>query len=112
VAFHHPDAADIGGAPLGVLLHPVQLYESLTCFALFGFLVWLSRRRKFQGEIILAYSILYAVARFLLEYYRGDEDRGFMLGGQLSTSQFVAVVILLISVPLIFKLKASKALSL
>jgi phosphatidylglycerol---prolipoprotein diacylglyceryl transferase len=112
IVFHHPDAADIGGAPLGVPLHPVQLYESFACFALFFFLVWLTRRRKFQGEIILAYSILYAVARFLIEYFRGDADRGFILGGLLSTSQFVSVVILMISVPLLFKLKGTKALSL
>jgi phosphatidylglycerol---prolipoprotein diacylglyceryl transferase len=112
VAFHHPDAADIGGAPLGVPLHPVQLYESVICLALFFFLVWLGRRKRFQGEIILAYSVVYAIARFLLEYYRGDADRGFILGGLLSTSQFIAIAVLLICVPLFFKLKDSKPQSL
>jgi len=108
VAFQHPDAAEIGGAPLGVPLHPVQLYESLTCFALFFVLVWLGRQKHFQGWIILAYSILYAVARFVLEYFRGDVDRGVFLGGLLSTSQLVAIAVLLISVPLTFKLKDAK----
>jgi phosphatidylglycerol:prolipoprotein diacylglycerol transferase len=112
VTFHHPDAAAIGGAPLGVPLHPVQLYESFTCLILFLFLVWLARRKRFHGEIILAYSILYAIARFFLEYFRGDSDRGFVFGGLLSTSQFIAVVVLLICVPLFFKLKGSKALDL
>jgi phosphatidylglycerol:prolipoprotein diacylglycerol transferase len=112
VAFRHPDAADIGGAPLGIPLHPVQLYESLTCLIFFSFLVWLTRRRRFHGEIILAYSILYAIARFLLEYFRGDADRGFVLGGSLSTSQFIAVVVVLVSVSLAYKLKGSKRLSL
>ena len=37
VTFKDPDAADIGGAPLGIPLHPVQLYESLVCLALFFF---------------------------------------------------------------------------
>jgi phosphatidylglycerol:prolipoprotein diacylglycerol transferase len=98
VAFHHPDAAEIGGAPLGVPLHPVQIYESLACLVLFFFLVWLARRKKFVGEVILAYSILYAIARFLLEHVRGDADRGFV--ALLSTSQLIAVVVLVICVPL------------
>jgi phosphatidylglycerol:prolipoprotein diacylglycerol transferase len=112
VIFTHPDAADIGGAPLGIPLHPVQLYESLICLILFFFLVWRTRYKRFQGQIILAYSILYAIARFLLEYFRGDADRGFILGGLLSTSQFIAIVVVLVSVPLMFKLKGSKHLSL
>lgn len=95
IAFTHPDAAAIGGAPLGVFLHPVQLYESLACLGLFFFLVWLAGRRRFEGEIILAYSALYAVIRFFLEFVRGDADRGFVFGGALSTSQFIAVLVLL-----------------
>jgi phosphatidylglycerol:prolipoprotein diacylglycerol transferase len=108
VVFRHPDAADIGGAPLGIPLHPVQLYESLICLILFCFLVWLTRRKRFHGEIILAYSILYAIARFFLEYLRGDADRGFVLGGLLSTSQFIAIMVVLISVPLALRLRGSK----
>jgi phosphatidylglycerol:prolipoprotein diacylglycerol transferase len=100
VAFTHPDAAEIGGAPLGVPLHPVQLYESILCFGLFFFLVWLTRRKRFEGEIILAYSVLYAIVRFLLEFLRGDADRGFIFGGILSTSQAIAVVIVVICIPL------------
>jgi len=100
VAFHDPDAAEIGGAPLGVPLHPVQLYESAICLAIFFFLVRLARRKRFEGEIILAYSITYALARFFLEYLRGDMDRGFLFGGMLSTSQFIAVIVLIIAVPL------------
>jgi phosphatidylglycerol:prolipoprotein diacylglycerol transferase len=99
VIFTDPEAVEIGGTPLGIPLHPVQLYESLICLGLFFFLVWLTRRKRFEGEIILAYSILYAVARFLLEYLRGDADRGFVFGGLLSVSQFAAVVILLVCVP-------------
>jgi phosphatidylglycerol:prolipoprotein diacylglycerol transferase len=100
VTFRDPDAAEIGGAPLGVPLHPVQLYESGVCLAIFFFLVWLARRKRFDGEIILAYSIMYAVARFFLEYLRGDMDRGFLFGGMLSTSQFIAIIVLIAAVPL------------
>jgi phosphatidylglycerol:prolipoprotein diacylglycerol transferase len=93
VTFTDPDAARIGGAPLGVPLHPVQLYESIVCLALFAILVRLSRRKRFDGEIILDYTFLYAVARFVLELFRGDADRGFVFGGWLSTSQFIALVL-------------------
>jgi phosphatidylglycerol---prolipoprotein diacylglyceryl transferase len=93
ITFTDPDAASIGGAPLGVPLHPVQLYESIVCLILFVVLVRLIRRKRFDGEVILAYTFLYAVARFVLEFYRGDADRGFVLGGLLSTSQFIAVIL-------------------
>jgi phosphatidylglycerol:prolipoprotein diacylglycerol transferase len=91
VRFTDPDAAEIGGAPLGVPLHPVQLYESAICLVLFFVLVWLGRRRHRDGDIIVAYTLLYAMARFGLEYFRGDADRGFVFGGLLSTSQFIGI---------------------
>lgn len=92
VSFTDPEAARLGGVPLGVPLHPVQLYESAACLVLFFVLVRLSRRKRFDGEVILAYTLLYAVARFALEFFRGDADRGFVYGGVLSTSQFIAVI--------------------
>jgi phosphatidylglycerol---prolipoprotein diacylglyceryl transferase len=93
VTFTDPDAANVGGAPLGVPLHPVQLYESIVCFVLFFILVRISRRKKFDGQVILAYTLLYAAARFALEFFRGDADRGFVFGGALSTSQFIAAIL-------------------
>jgi phosphatidylglycerol---prolipoprotein diacylglyceryl transferase len=93
VTFTDPEAARIGGAPLGVPLHPVQLYESLVCLLLFVMLVRLSRDKRFDGQVILTYTFTYAVARFVLEFFRGDADRGFVFGGLLSTSQFIAVLL-------------------
>jgi hypothetical protein len=69
VTFTDPDAARIGGVSLGVPLHPVQLYESAVCLALFGVLMWLARRRHRDGDIIAAYTLLYAIARFVLEFF-------------------------------------------
>jgi phosphatidylglycerol---prolipoprotein diacylglyceryl transferase len=92
VTFTDPDAATIGGAPLGVPLHPVQAYESVVCAVLFVILIRILRRRRFEGEVILAYTALYAIARFVLEFLRGDADRGFVLGW-LSTSQFIAAIL-------------------
>lgn len=94
VTFTDPDAAALGGAPLGVPLHPVQLYESLICLALFFLLARLLRRPHRPGTVILAYTGCYAVARFMLEFFRGDADRGFVFGNQLSTSQFIGVLLI------------------
>lgn len=96
VVFTDPDAAAIGGAPLGVPLHPVQLYESAFCFVLFMLLAWLARRPHRDGDVIVTYTGVYAVGRFLLEYLRGDVDRGFVLGGLFSTSQFIAMLMVLL----------------
>jgi phosphatidylglycerol---prolipoprotein diacylglyceryl transferase len=100
VSFTDPDAAQIGGAPLNVPLHPVQLYESLFCFMLFFFLVHKSKNRKFEGQVILAYSLLYAAGRFMIEFVRGDADRGFVLSGVLSTSQLCAILVACVCIPL------------
>lgn len=93
VTFTDSDAACIGSAPIGAPLHPMQLYESMVCLVLFAVLVRLGRRRRFDGGVILAYTLLYAIARFVLEFFRGDADRGFTFGGLLSTSQFVAAIL-------------------
>jgi len=97
VTFRDPDAASIGGAPLGVPLHPVQVYESLVCLVLFVVLVRLGRRRHSAGDIIVAYTAGYAAARFVLEFFRGDADRGFLFGGALSTSQFIGIVMFVLA---------------
>ena len=62
-------------------LHPTQLYESLACFLIFFVLLWLAPRKRFHGQVVLAYVALYAVARFVLEFFRGDAARGGVFGG-------------------------------
>ena len=50
------------------------------------------RRRLPAGSVLGAYLVGYGVARFVIEFFRGDPDRGFVLGGMLSTSQAIAAV--------------------
>jgi len=80
------------GTPLDTPLHPTQIYESLACFLILGVLLWMAPRKRFHGQVVLAYVVLYAVARFAVEMFRGDAIRGFVVGGRLSTSQFIAVL--------------------
>ena len=56
----------------GVKVHPTFLYESIWCLLLFIFLSWLSKRRKFSGQISLLYGMLYSVERFFVEGLRTD----------------------------------------
>ncbi len=94
VVFTSTFAHEVTGVPLGVHLHPAQLYESITTFAIFGLLLWWFPKKKRDGDVFLAYMGLYAVARFFLEFLRGDEDRGFVFNHLLSTSQFIALLVL------------------
>ena len=79
-------------APLEISLHPTQVYLSLNAVFIFIFLMWLSKRKVFDGQILWSYGILYSIGRFVIEYFRGD-DRGFPVEQVLSTSQFVGVFV-------------------
>jgi phosphatidylglycerol:prolipoprotein diacylglycerol transferase len=97
------------GTPLDTPLHPSQLYESLATLLIFTVLVWLAPRKKFQGQVVLAYVTLYSIARFFLEYYRGDAGRGYI--GPLSTSQAVAVVLVVLAGVLYARLRKTEAVA-
>lgn len=77
----------------GIPIHPVQLYESLLLFALFGFLFWRWHRRRFAGEIVLFYFMIYPIIRSVTEMFRGDAIRGFVIPGLVSTSQFISLLV-------------------
>jgi phosphatidylglycerol:prolipoprotein diacylglycerol transferase len=46
------------------------------------------------------YLVLYAVGRFIIEYFRGDEARGFLFG--LSTSQFISIFMMIAGLIVIY----------
>lgn len=76
-----------------VPIHPTQVYMSLNSLVILGILLLLYRRKRFHGRIISVYVLLYAITRFFIELVRGDADRGFLFGGRLSTSQFLAILL-------------------
>jgi phosphatidylglycerol:prolipoprotein diacylglycerol transferase len=78
----------LGDPGAALHLHPAQLYEVAATLAIFGLLLWLGRRRRFEGQIVLMYALLYATARFVIEFWR-DDPRGELFG--LSTSQLIAI---------------------
>ena len=56
----------------GQSVHPTFLYESIWCFLLFFFLIYVDNRRKFEGQTLLLYGILYSAERFFVEALRTD----------------------------------------
>ncbi len=82
-----------GLAPGGIPLYPTQLMESAAEFCIFLILVYFTRKKKFDGQILLMYLILYSIVRMILEFFRGDLARGFVFG-EVSTSQFVSVLLI------------------
>lgn len=72
-------------------VHPAQLYEALGCLAIAAaMMLLLHPRKRFDGEVFLAFLGLYAALRFVLEFVRAD-DRGGLFG--LSTSQLIGIVV-------------------
>lgn len=109
MTFTDPFAAANVGTPLGVALHPTQLYEAGAELAILALLLLTERRgRAFPGRTFWLYMLLYAISRYVIEMFRGDE-RGIVFG-ILSTSQFISVVLVPLSfVMLVWLSRRSRA---
>jgi phosphatidylglycerol:prolipoprotein diacylglycerol transferase len=91
IVFTNPLAAANVGTPLGIPLHPTQVYEAGAELLILVLLLATERRgRLFAGRTFWAYMFLYAVSRFIVEIYRGD-PRGEVFG--FSTSQFISLIL-------------------
>ena len=88
-----------------VHLHPTQLYESFIMLAVFAYLIYLHRHKKFDGQILIAYGIIYSIVRFSIEFIR-DDPRGDLLGFTsltgLSTSQGISLIVAVASIVFMF----------
>lgn len=83
-------------APLSLSVHPVQLYLSVKGLLLFVVCTALWKRYALpHGFLFCLYGGLFATARFILEFFRGDVSRGFV--GGLSIGQAMSVAILMVS---------------
>ncbi len=86
-------------------VHPTQIYDSLLSLALYLFLAWLFRRKKFEGQVFAAYLIGYACTRSFVEYFRGDYNPAHTHAGFLTPAQLVSAGILVAGVALMVMLK-------
>jgi phosphatidylglycerol:prolipoprotein diacylglycerol transferase len=90
VTFRNPVAHELVGVPLDKPLHPTQLYEAFAEFAIFAVLYRQAARTHRPGAIIGLYLMLYATARFLVEFFRNHEQ-GNLWGTPLDTSQWISL---------------------
>ncbi len=94
-------------APLGVKLHPTQLYSALGLFGILSLLLWLRRKGGFPGQVFFVYLGLYSAFRFLVEFVRGDPRTTLFWG--LSHNQVVMAVLFVLSVVMLSYLKRNEA---
>lgn len=92
--------------PMNTPLHPTQLYSSLSIIGIMVIILFVSKRKQFEGQLFMLYLMLYAIARSILEVFRGDLDRGFIIDGILSNSQLISLLIFVGA--LIFYIRLSK----
>ncbi len=104
ITFDDPAAAANVGTPIGVPLHPTQIYDAGAELAILAILLATEARgRTFAGRTFWLYVLLYGVSRFAIEFYRGD-PRGTVLG--LSTSQAVSLVVVPVAIAMLVWLRA------
>lgn len=102
--FTDPNAALFSGTPLGVPLHPVQLYTMAGNLIVMVLLLMARKRRGFAGQIFALYFIFEGVQRAITETWRGDLDRGtgifhisWLSTGRLTAIGFVVLGVILLA---------------
>lgn len=87
---------------------PIQLVEATFNLGLFIFLYYLYKKDKMKGKLLGLYLFLYPIGRFIFEFFRGDEYRGFLLG--LSTSQIISIFLFVFAIIFLCKKKKDSSL--
>ena len=80
------------GAPIGPV-HPTQLYEAAFLFYLCAALIFIDWSKKFQGQTLASYGLLYSIFRFIIEFWRGDVPRHV----HLTVAQWISLMIFTVS---------------
>ena len=90
-----PWAINVGGQ----MVHPTFLYESILDVSIFLILYfYVSKRRRFPGQLAGIYLILYSIGRFFIEGLRTDS----LYIGPLRTAQVMSLIVILIGSLLLF----------
>ena len=89
--YSDPVSHDLVGVPLGLPLHPTQLYEAAGNLIIFLGLLLAHRGKTRDGAIFLWYLLSYGALRFTVEMFRGDPGRGSYFGDLLSLPQLMSI---------------------
>jgi len=93
IVFRNPDSL----APVGIPLHPTQLYHAFSNLIIFFFLWFYRKRTKFKGQLFWLYILLYGITRAFVEIFRGD-FRGYTFFNILSISQIIGLTMAIIAI--------------
>ena len=90
-----------------VLRHPSQLYEAiLEGLLVFAILVYIRKRKSFDGQLALMYGILYSITRIIAEFFRQpDSQLGFIYSNWLTMGILQSSLILVICMILYVKIR-------
>ncbi len=110
VRFHNPDAEALTGVPLGIPLHPTQLYESFAELLVFALLYWRSGKPHREGEILGLYLVTSSALRFWVEFYRFHAQE-LPFGGPWSLTQWISLVLLALGGWLLYGRRRVEAVS-
>jgi phosphatidylglycerol:prolipoprotein diacylglycerol transferase len=107
ITFSDPFAAANVGTPLGVHLHPTQLYEAgAESLILLALLLTEKKWKPYAGRTFWLYILLYAISRYIIEIFRGD-PRGSV--GIFSTSQFISIILAPLAIAMLVYLARAQA---
>ena len=97
----------IGNTPINVPLLPIQLIESIGLLLIFILLLIVYLRTGVKtGKTATLYCVFYPILRFVLEFFRGDTERGGI--GLLSTSQWVSLLVFASAIACLIRRKQKK----
>ncbi|MBT6660233.1 MAG: prolipoprotein diacylglyceryl transferase [Verrucomicrobia bacterium] len=89
-----------GDAAHSVHVHPTQIYSVLLNAALYGGLVWLYRRKRFDGQVFAVYLVGYSLNRFAVEFFRGDYPAEQLWLGWMKPGQQLSLFLVPIGIAL------------
>jgi phosphatidylglycerol---prolipoprotein diacylglyceryl transferase len=84
--------------PLNTALHPTQLYSTFMILSILAILWMMKRHNRFEGQLFFLYIMLYATGRSIIEIFRGDEERGYVIDNVISHSQFISIIVIAVTV--------------
>lgn len=85
-----------------IQVHPTFLYESLWNIGVLLIMLWWRKYKKFDGEILLMYLFGYGIGRFWIEGLRTDQL--LIPGSDIAVSQVLALVLVVVSTVLIWRM--------
>lgn len=96
-----PEGSLFGPENAGQVLWATQIWMSLNALLLAYIGYRILARRRYTGQVSLWLVLLYSIARFVIEAFRGDGIRGVWFDGLLSTSQLISIVGFLVAASLL-----------